>query len=179
MKVIRKNISLVLGISIPILMILMVAGSIYLPGLFIQPKVNFLYMSGYGNYCDYYNLDQYSVIKNKLTKIEIKPAPNVVNNIQPCGAPIFFIHDVVKNESMEVSFEEAQKLNLDSNIVSSDGFQVVNGSRGGSSFPFFFSSGSDYNSEYITGHNVSKKLNIKMNGPDYYYYNFRFFGWII
>ena len=38
----KKHIPLIIGISIPILMILFVAGSIYLPGLFIKPGYNFL-----------------------------------------------------------------------------------------------------------------------------------------
>ena len=45
MEIIKKNITLILGISIPILMILFVAGSIYLPGLFIKPHFNFLYVA--------------------------------------------------------------------------------------------------------------------------------------
>lgn len=46
MTMIKKNITLVIGISIPILMILFVAGSIYFPRLFIKPHFNFLYVSG-------------------------------------------------------------------------------------------------------------------------------------
>lgn len=168
---IKKNLSLILGISIPILMILFVAGSIYLPGIFIQPHFNFLYV----NRDDYYYGQQYAVQNGRLVKNEIKQPENGNYN-PPRGEPKLFIHDVVKNESKEVSFEEAQKLDLDSNIKSPDGFEVVYGSRGGAIFPFFFYPGTDYNSRYLKGRNVSKKLNIQLS--ESYYYNFRFLGWI-
>lgn len=174
MEIIKKNITLILGISIPILMILFVAGSIYLPGLFIQPRFNFLYVSG-DDYYYYNNEQQYSVQNDRLIKNEIKQPENGNYN-PPRGEVKLFIYDVVKNESKQVSFDEAQKLNLDSNNISPDGFEVVYGSRGDGIFPFFFYSGTDYNARYLKGHNVSKKLNIQLSGS--YYYNFRFLGWI-
>lgn len=167
----KKNISLILGISIPILMILFVAGSIYLPGIFIRPKFNFLYVTGDDYYCGL----RYSVQSGKLVKNDIKKPENQ-ECYPPRGEVKLFIHDVLKNESKEVSFEEAQLLSLDSNIKSPDGFEVEYGSSDGGIFPFFFGSSIDYNSLYLKGHNVSKKLNIQTGGS--YYYNFRFLGWI-
>jgi hypothetical protein len=172
MEMIKKNITLALGIAIPILMILFVAGSIYLPGIFIKPRVNFLYVSGDGYY---YNQQQYSVQNEKLVKNEITQIENYSNN-QPKIAAKLFIYDVAMNTGKEVSFDEAQKLNLDSNNISPDDFEIAQGGAGGGVFPFFFYSGSDYNTRYLTGHNISKKLNIQTGGS--YYDNFRFLGWI-
>ena len=173
MEMIKKNISLVLGVSIPILMILFVAGSIYLPGLFIQPRFNFLYISGSDGYY-YNNGQQYSVQNDRLVKNETKQLENQNYN-QPRGEAKLFIYDVVKNESEQISFEDGQKLNLDSSIKSPDGFEVVYGSRGDDFFPFFFSSRTDYNTRYLKGHNVSKKLNVQLSES---YYDFWFLGWI-
>jgi hypothetical protein len=100
MEAIKKNISLVIGVSIPILMILFVAGSIYLPGLFIKPQFSFLYVSG-DDY--YYGQQQYSVQDGKLVKNEIKPPENQNYN-PPRGESKLYLYDVVKNESREVSF---------------------------------------------------------------------------
>jgi hypothetical protein len=170
MEFIKKNITLVVGISIPILMTLFVAGSIYLPGLFIEPKFNFLYTSGY----EYYNQYQYSVQNGELVRNEIQRPEG---QVYPSGGEVkLYIHDVAKNESHEVSFEEAQNLNLNSNIKSPDGFEIVYGSRGDGFFPFFFWSERDYDTRYLKGRNVSKKLNFELSGP--FYYNFRFIGWI-
>jgi hypothetical protein len=172
MEVIKKNITFILGISIPLLMILFVAGSIYLPSFFVEPlKYNFLYtVDDYNLYIDG---QQYLVKDGKIIKNEIiKPED---------GSPIYenaesrlFIYDVVKNESKQISFEEAQKLNLDQNIESPDGFEVVYGSSGSGGFLFFYS-GNNYNL-YIKGHNTSKKLNTQLG--ERYYYSFSFLGWI-
>jgi hypothetical protein len=172
MEMIKKNISLVLGIAIPILMILFVAASIYLPRLFApQPSVNFLYAGGE----DYYgNVQQYTVQNNQVVKNEVKLRDKASYN-PPYVEPKLFIHDVVKNESKEISFEDAQKLNLDPSVKSSDGFEIVYGNKGDDFFPFF--SGRDYSTRYIKGRTMSTKLNIHSSTP-YYNNNFRFLGWI-
>ena len=43
---IKKNISLIVAIAIPIAMILFVAASIYLPSIFVKPHDNFVYTFG-------------------------------------------------------------------------------------------------------------------------------------
>jgi len=176
MEIIKKNITLILGISIPILMILFVAGSIYLPELFIKPHFNFLYVSGDDSYYYYNSGYQYSVQNDKLVKNEIKQPENQNYN-PPRVESKLYIYDVAKNEAKEISFTEAQNLNLDSSVKSPDDFEVVYGSRDSGFFPFFWGGGTDYNARYLSGHNVSKKLNLQLNGSSYYN-NFRFIGWI-
>lgn len=168
---------MVIGISIPILMILFVAGSIYLPGLFIKPHFNFLYVSGDDSSYYYYNNGyQYSVQNGTLIKNEAKQPENQNYN-PPRVEPKLYLYDVAKNESKEISFAEVQNLQLDSSVKSPDEFEVVYGSRDDGFFPFFYGGGTDYNARYIKGHNVSKKLNLQFNGSPYYN-NFRFIGWI-
>ncbi|TSA46015.1 hypothetical protein D4R52_01285, partial [bacterium] len=166
----KKNISLILGLSIPVLMIIFVAGSIYLPALFVHPKTDFLYV----NYDNNYYYTQYSIVAGKLVK---NPDENLTHKSAQKSEAKLYLHDVQKNTSREVSFEEAKNLKLNSNIVSPDGFEVsYGGGGGGGMFPFFFDSGPDYNSRFLTGHGYSKKLNIQKSGS--YYLDFRFLGWI-
>ena len=173
---IKKNITLLMGVSIPILMILFVAGSIYLPGLFIKPHFNFVYVSGDEPYYYYNNGYRYFVQNNKLVRNEIKQLEN--QNYSPLRVESkLYYYDVAKNEAKEISFADAQNLSLDSNTKSPDDFEVVYGSRGGGFFPFFWSVGTDYNARYLKGHNVSKKLNLQLNEGSPYG-NFRFIGWI-
>lgn len=170
MKV-EKNISLIIGIAIPILMIVFVAASIYLPGLFSPPpKFNFVYVTG----DDYYQGRQYVVENGRLTKREVKYPERYTP-----GLARLFVHDVSKNESKEISFEDAQKLSLDPNAKSPDGFEVVHGSWDEGIFSLFFGR-EDYDTVYLKGHNTSKKLNLSsIDTGRYYYYNrFRFLGWI-
>lgn len=171
----KKNVSLIMGIAIPICMIVLVAASIYLPGVFSPPpKFNFLYVMNE----DYYESQQYFVENGILVKREVT-YPNA-----PRGTPSvarLFVHDVAKNESKEISFEGALKLHLDPNVKSPDGFEVVYGSRGAGIFPLFFSSSEDYNTLYIKGHHANRKLNMPSRGTGRYSYydgRFRFLGWI-
>lgn len=162
---IRKNLSLILGISIPIVMILLVAASIYIPALFIKPTYDFLYSAGEG----YYNIGYYVVQNGLLTKQPQSAYGTGATSI----VPKFYIHDVQKNESREISFEETQSLKLDSSPKSPDGFEVSYGGSG-DAFPFFFSSGSY--THYLKGHNARKKLNLQLSETGYY--QFRFLGWV-
>lgn len=131
---IRKNFTLILGISIPIIMILLIAGSIYLPGLFVHPQYNFLYVSGDDAY---FRQQQYYVQNGSLVKSEFQPTTNQTYNAPKTESKLY-IYDVVENKAREVTFEEAQNLNLDSNNKSPDDFEVVYGSRDDSFFLFSF-----------------------------------------
>ncbi|MES2201698.1 MAG: hypothetical protein V4498_05555 [candidate division FCPU426 bacterium] len=172
MGFIKKNITLIVGISIPILMILFVAASIYLPGFFIHPKYNFLYATGY----DIASCSPclYSVENHKLVRNTINPSKGKSRPDQ--GDWRLHICDVAKNESKEISFEEARKLDLDPRQRSPDGFEVTYGSRSDGFPPFFFESTWDYNNPYLKGHNLNKRLNLQVSPS--YRVNFRVIGWI-
>ena len=168
----KKNVSLIVGIAIPILMIVLVAISIYVPALFAPaPRINFLYVTG----DDYYQGPQYFVENGTLAKREVK----YPNHYTP-GIARFFLHDVSANEDKELSFEETQKLKLDASAKSTDGYEVVYGNTEGGVFPLFFSNRTDYNAMYLKGHNTSKKLNLQSSDVSnpYYSRNRRFLGWI-
>lgn len=167
----KKNISLIIGIAIPIFMILLTAVSIYLPSFFAPaPQFNFLYATEDG-----YGQDrQYGVENGMLAKYEVRDQQHDM----PRAARLF-IHDVSRNTNQEVSFEEAQKLRLDANIKSPDGYEVVYGSSEYGFFPFFSSGEHDYSAMYLKGHNTSKKLELEqLSDGRYYYRNRHFLGWI-
>lgn len=170
----KKNIPLIIALFIPVVMIALVAAFIYFPGIGQKPKFNFLYATGDEVY---YNYDViYSVQQGKL---EITENPNPGYPYAPykkINTSVFYVYDVAKNESREVSLEEAKKMQLDPAQISSDGFEVTFGTGGGD---FLFGGGSrDYNHMYIRGHNRSKQLNLKLVGSSVYS-NFKFIGWII
>ncbi len=166
----KKNVPLIVGIAIPILMILFVAASIYLPGLFApSPKYNFLYITG----GDYRNRDIYSVNNSRLVRNDIK----YPENNSPRSNPKLFLHDTVKNDSREISFEDAQKLAVNSNRISPDGFEVIRGDYYYDFTSLFFGGGRNYRTWYIKGHNTSKKLNLQTDS--YSYYHTYFIAWIM
>ena len=169
----KKNVSLIVGIAIPILMIFLVAISIYLPALLAPaPRFNFLYVidDNHPQGCQY--VMENSVLKKREIKHPQDYTPEVAR---------LFVHDVSADESKEISFEEAQKLKLDANAKSLDGYEVVYGNADDGLFPLFFSGGyDDYNTMYLKGHNASKKLNLQHSINDYYRYRngARFLGWV-
>ena len=164
----KKNVSLIVGIAIPILMICLIAVSIYLPLLFAPaPQFNFLYVAG--DSYSHYGVKNGSLVKNEVKYPEHRTPIN----------PRLFIHDVSKNTDQEISFEEAQNLKLDATAKSPDGYEVVYGSSDYGFFPFFFSGGDDYDAMYLKGHSTSKKLELQSsNDRRYYYRNRHFLGWI-
>jgi hypothetical protein len=166
-----KRISLIIGIAIPCLMIVLVAASIYLPGLFSPPPTfDFLYITG----DDYYQNRRYGVEQGRLAERQVTHP----EHYSP-GPARFFIHSVTRNESREISLEEARQLPLDANLKAPDGFEVVYGSRGSGVFPFIFFRNSDYNTMYLKGPHSSIKLNLQVSPDGSYYSNrARFLGWI-
>lgn len=179
----KRNLSLIIGISIPLFMILFVAGTIYLPPLFSpRPKFNFLYSSGYSydryNYCQDYSVENGKlIIEEKREKI-FPPFRDEDEKCKKLGSEIkLFVHDIAKNKSKMISFEEAQNLNLDITPESPDGFEIICGREEGGVFPFFSLYDSNCDQRYLKGHNVSKKLNLQLYKRDYYD-NFLFLGWI-
>jgi len=172
---IKNHLPLIFGISIPLLMIVFVALSIYIPQLFVKPQYSFLYLNG-NNYC--YAIPGtdkkiYYVQDNRLVMKDTQTQP--VSSCQSEKRPIIFIYDVVANQSKEISYDEAQKFYLTSSVKSPDGFEITSGgSRGRDFFPFF-NVRSDYGSRYISGHNISKRIDISKED----YYGFTFLGWVI
>lgn len=174
----KKNLPLYFALAVPVLMIILVAAFIYLPGIGKKPKINFLYMTG--NYVyDYGNGQGYHISGGHL--VYSPPAiynPSVTNYNYPSPPQVgdvhFYVYDVAGNQAKEVTLAETEGYNLDSANISLDGYTVQQGNGGGGDF--FFGGGGDYNSWFIKGHNRAVKLNLKLTGGPYS--NFRFLGWI-
>lgn len=173
----KNNFPLIFGISIPILMVIFVALSIYLPQLFVKAQYNFLYVVGDNNcYVDRKNVQIYSVANNRVVKnISSDALQNCLAGTMP--QPKVFLYNVTSNTAMEVNVDGINNMFVDPSQRSPDGFEIVQGTYNGGFFPFFYYSGSDHNSRYLSGHNFSKKLNIQQQAG-YSYYNFILLGWV-
>ena len=171
----KKNLPLYIALAVPVLMIILVAAFIYLPGIGKHPKYNFVYMSGDSVYYYDYN-NGYTVQNSHLVYIP-PTAPNNNYYNQNQQQPHFYMYDTSRGEAREISYAEAQSYNLDPTTTSPDGYKVEQGNGNGGDF-FFGGSSGDYNSWFIKGHNRSVKLNLKTVSGVYNYYNFRFLGWV-
>lgn len=170
----RQNIPLLVGLAIPVLMILFVAGSIFIPSMFIHPTYDFVYSEG----SDYYNCRWTYEVKNgkyvRMPGIVDPYAPD--KTLRDCQIKLYR-YDAQKDDSVEVSFEDVEKLALDDRPVSPEGFEIARGSGGGD-FPFFYG-GSSYNDMFLRRGAVSKRIKLHGTNNGYYYYDFRFIGWVL
>ena len=158
-----------LGLAIPIIMVVLVVLSAYLPALFIKPQYDFLYAisNSYAN-------DHYIVSGEKLVDNKNYEEKNIASNVILPETHLF-IYDIEKDEAREISFEEAEEFILDRSSKSADGFEIENGrSRGG----LFFSGYNNYSEKFLVSNFTSKKLNIELNYNINSSSYFRFLGWI-
>lgn len=157
----KETLPLIIGIGLPLLLIVYVATTVYLPSLFNKPLYDFIYTTGYDS--------RYVTVENQTVKVNQKPSYRAN---EPPQQPEFnlYYYDVSKESSKLISVEEAKNYELDPSEKSPDGYAVSNDrDRSYSFFPFFYG-GSDRGT-YLTGHGVSKRVSEK-------YYDLKFLGWV-
>lgn len=185
----KKNFAIVLAFILPIVLITIIALSTYLPSLFLSTDYNFIYSSCtegtnyYSYYCNNYLQKRYSVVNGKIVVNQIDPAQDSdkdgVPDINEKYTARIFLHDTKKNESREITIEEARTLNLHGLLTSPDGVTVSSHYDRGGGFFFLFDGGSSYG-YYLTKGKSRSKLNL-INRDNRYYYrdNFQFIGWVL
>ena len=169
----KQKLPLYIALAVPVLMILLVAAFIYLPGFGKKPKVNFLYITGNNVYYYEYGNTGYQVSGGRL--VYTPPTVNA-NYPNPDASAQFYLYDVAKGQAAAITLQQAQSYQLDPSNASSDGYTVSQGNyNSGGDFFFGGGGGGDYNSWFIKGNNRAIKLNLKLTGTQYS--NFRFLGW--
>jgi hypothetical protein len=182
----RGKLSLVVAIALPVLAILFIAGAVYLPGLFEQPKYDFIY-SRYDSNPYIYSGEpaSFTVKDGKLIKIQTlysgEDRPKVIDTstgmpIAPVE-PTLHYYDIDTNTSRPLVLQETSSMKLDGTLRSPDGFEIRQGNNGGGAFPFFYN-GPTPSSMYIVGKYSSNKLDIELNSTDYWG-SIRFVAWVI
>ncbi len=196
MEKLKQNIALVVGLSIPLLMMLIIAGVIYLPRWMNStppPRYDFLYAVGDGvqyfapqNYYapayppyptkGVWPKYTYRVLDGKLVRQTTGPVPKEYGTM-PEGdvSPKFYVYHVGTKKSSEITFDDAALYTLDSGVKSPDGFDIVRGQGSGDGFPFFFGGGNNYNKQYIHKGQYAEELSLNL--PENYYGDF-FIAWI-
>jgi hypothetical protein len=165
--------SLRLAVALPVLLIVFVAGAIYLPRFWAKPaQYDFVYTKqSTGN-------EAYSVSRenNSLVKEE-NPSGIAPEDLTKGNAvlvePKLYRYHVATGESDRISFDEAATLRYQNRVQSQDGYEVTTGGYGGG---LFFGSSSKP-AIYLRSHGASTK--ITLTGIDTYnLYNFQFIGWV-
>jgi hypothetical protein len=146
----KKDPALWIALALPIILIIGVALSIYIPRMGAHPTHSFLYEPGYNQV--------YTVTDSKLARR--------YESINPTRGQLY-VYDPKTKENTPISEEDAKKLELNSNPTSPDGYHIERG-RSGGFFPFFYDG---YSRDYL----VSDKTSIEIKSVDTY---IQFLGWI-
>ncbi len=189
MEFIKKNFAILLAFALPVVLIAVVALSTYLPSRFLSTSYNFLYsactdgVNYYSYNCDRYLQQRYQVQEGKLAILPLDPKQDLNSNSVPDINEKYyerlFLHDTQKNESREITQDEAKALTLSGLLTSPDGV-IVSGSYSGGGDFFPFGGRSSTYGYYLTHGKAKSKLNL-INNSDQYYYgnNFQFVGWVL
>lgn len=159
----REKWPLIVGLCLPILLVIFVVVTSYIPSMLVKPQYNFLYTD------KSYDYDA-KVINNKLQLTQTTVNYNNNYYYKTPVEPTFYVYDQKTNSSKTISSTEAQSLKLDSSNKSPDGFTVGTNDSSYSYFPFFY--GGNRGGYYLQGKGLNKKI-------DSTNYNFNFVGWII
>jgi hypothetical protein len=184
MEFIKKNFILILAFSLPIILIIVVALSVYLPSLFLSTNYNFVYAACDDNYysyrCDEYLNKSHSVIDGKIVTNIVDSNSSPTFDIDESYTIRLFLHDTTKNESREITSLEARSLALNELLTSPDGVTVLSQYERNSGSFLIFSGGSSSYNHYLTKGKIKAKLNLIKNTEKYYYRNnFQFIGWVL
>jgi hypothetical protein len=194
----RKHLPLVIGFAIPILLVVAVVLSIYVPRLTTKgPSTNFLFMSrqdytyptsvppmyeegkGLGaRPSDAEDLYDYRLQGDRLEIVKVTDRGYPRSRL-----PALYRYDVEQNTYAAVSEAELSVYRLQNSKTSPDGFEINSGSNGGGIFEIF-SGSRDYYATYITKGAYSKKLSLPSGTSvnTTYCYDLNscgFVGWII
>jgi hypothetical protein len=172
-----KNVPLIIGISLPVVFIIIISVIIFLPSLFIKPKYNFLYSNSDSYYT--YDFNRYSSTFEVLNgRLSISQLSTTTGITYKTGTPPLFVYDVKTNTSHQVDFNEVQKYVIDPGPSSPDGY-IVKYEYGNNGIFELFGSGGNQSGYVLSKGNTSKKLNGLISGSYYYSYNnLKFIGWI-
>lgn len=196
MDKLKQNIALTVGFAIPVIMVLVIAGVIYLPRWFnpvVSPQHDFIYAAGDG--VVYPVIDRmypypaypmkgvwpkytYRIVNGTLTRQESGPVPPEYGQMPVVeDEPKFFVYHIASHTSVPLTFDEAAMYTLDQSAKSPDGYEVVRGNTGNSGFsPFFYNGNNDYDKEFIRKDYYAEELNLNL--PSDWYGEF-FVAWIL
>lgn len=184
-----NNLPLIVGISLPLVFIVIISIVVFLPSFFVKPQHDFIYTDSdpYQNY-GYYGYDQgykntYGVENGKiiLEPVPVKIDPSLKKEfiVYKGEMPTLYRYDVKTNTSHEISLKEAQSLSLDPGPSSPDGYTVSFENRNDGIFEIFGSNNST-SGLFISKGNAKKRLDGLVYNNQYYWYqgNFKLIGWI-
>ncbi len=176
----KKNLPLIIGLAIPVLMIIVVVIAVYVPNMFAHPTYGFVFSVGdypY-NYGKHYSVVNGVIVETNTPNPIVKTQNGVTypENTTPVN---LFVYDPITDNVRQITLADAQKLKVDISPKSPDGYVLDRGNNNVGIFEIF-GSNRDYNAWYLRKGVVSKRIYLTALDNSYYYNNYsQFLGWII
>jgi len=163
----KKNKELVAVVSLPLVMMLLVAVIIYVPSLFIRPQYDFLYYT-----CERYCYsDPLDVVNSRVE--QTRSYDRLYSSFSDNEPEIeIYYYSVEDARSKRISLSEAQLYFLDDSKTAPDGFKLESGDSYGGFLVFGYYGNNDAVKKLQKG-TASFSTDI-----DSYEYSFNFLGWI-
>lgn len=189
-KLIKENLVLVIGLSLPILLIVIFFLATVVPkSLGTPPQYELLFTTlkyEYENSHAY--LVDFKVVNNQLVakvkKNYDKNRSYNAKNLMAYNAKTNTVREIsidlakAAETGNDVILEETKDLKIDASVVSPDGYQLEGSNYGNNGLVGGLFGGGNRNSGYrIKKGAVAYK--VQTTQPDYYYSDFKFVGWII
>jgi hypothetical protein len=193
---IKNNLRLIIGISLPILVVLIVIISVLWSKISFTPKYDFLYTvdSACGTYysdCNYapypygsikwdpYSISSGKIIKNAIPKLDAPAGTPTIDPNLKFIYPAIYRYSVSNDTFKQISFEEALSLSLLEPGSAPDGTVIVNEGYNNGVFSDLFGGGRSSSGLYLRNGSSVKNIIVQNTGSNYYYNsNFRLLGWI-
>lgn len=181
----KEQLPLIIGLTIPVLLVVVLAAIIYVPRLYVTPQFDFVYATGsYPVWIDPATKTriEYRVVNDRLTKkvtpvaVESDPDKRDYYGVSETTPPDFYRYDVSENVNKVLSEEEALGLLLNPAKMAPDGFEVGYGQTNENIFESVFG-GRDYSQQVLTKGSVGIPLNL-VGESNRYYGEFNFIGWL-
>ncbi len=174
--------ALIIGIAIPILMIIVIAFSVYLPNMNFKNNYDFIYTFNDGNsYClgggGYYSVSNGKIIQNELSVANLNDSYCSKTLTTQTVKPLYrYISS--KDIFEKISYEDTRKLQLNEGPYSPDGVIVFSGYSSNSGMFELFGGGRSSGQNFQL-QNKDKGVKKVMLATNESYYNFKFIGWVI
>lgn len=183
----KKNVPLIIAIALPFVFVGILSLAVLIPRAEINPQHDFIFTTEitadpyYGSPYNFIFEHQYQVQNGKIVAT---PLPQVTFNktettqpLQTKFAPTLYYYDIDMQTVKELSFEDAQSLNVEAGPSSPDGYSVYYEYGSGNIFDVFGVSSSEYGYVIGTGE-ASKKLNNLNPANRYGYDQFTLIAWV-
>jgi hypothetical protein len=158
----NKNWPLIVGVAVPVIAVVAIAVSIYVPRLYVHPQYNFVYAENLG----------YAPVPCSIN--DTLPTTQI-SRLLPCGGYSVYLYNVSTNTNTQITASDENSYSLDTSQASPDGFTV--GPSYSSGGPLFDDIPYDPNQVYLTKGTYSRKLNtLDTNSDDGD--TFEFLGWV-